>query len=186
MADARVLAPESFNKKRLGLIAKIRGNIVPPTSGVSFVYPQDEAHRGPWIEITEFIGTHDLKDACLVCWHAIKWRYYNKAARDMAARPKLRSRTRRTRMSKLSHKPLFKLLSRASHLKQKAKRPRTPRININRLTQRFPIYKTCVNCLSLLVNCLLKNGSAFCAASLSLAPAENATIAISVTSTLIS
>ena len=84
MADARALAPESFCKKRLGLTTKIRGNIVPPTSGFSFVYPQDEAHRRAWIDITEFIVTHDLKEACLVCWHAIKWRYYNKAARDMA------------------------------------------------------------------------------------------------------
>ena len=69
MADVRVLAPESYYKKRQALIAKIRLNIVPPTSTMSFVRPQDEAHLKAWIEITEFIGTHDLKELCLV-WRA--------------------------------------------------------------------------------------------------------------------
>ena len=84
MADVQVLAPESYYKKRQALIAKIRLNIVPPTSTMSFVRPQDEAHLKAWIEITEFIGTHDLKELCLVCWHAVIWRVYNKAARDLA------------------------------------------------------------------------------------------------------
>ena len=81
---ARVPAPESVYKKRFALVRKIQANIVLPTSAYSFLFSQDVAHRRAWIEITEFIRTHDLKEACLVCWHAIKWRYYNKAARDMA------------------------------------------------------------------------------------------------------
>ena len=82
--EGELWAPVEVYKHRLATSASIQlGNHA--TSAMSFVLPQDEPHRIPWIEIVEFICIYDLEHVCLICGHARILRLFNQSAREMAS-----------------------------------------------------------------------------------------------------